>query len=90
MKGIIDMNKSILVINTPESCNDCIMFDVFSISCTYAKRSISETKQNSKPDWCPLKEVPGKMNPKHYLDDDAEPFCNGYNACIDEILGRNK
>lgn len=84
------MSKSILVINTPESCFLC----QFSYSCSVAgnycsakNTLISEREYfDKKPDWCPLKDVPEKQNYKKFLDDDAEPYCTGYNDCVDRIL----
>lgn len=86
------MSKSILVIDTPENCESCPLFriDIDSIPEDYCfselrKREISDL--NKKPDWCPLLVFPEKEDCKNYLDDDAEAYCNGWNSCIDKILG---
>ena len=39
-----------------------------------------------KPTWCPLREVPQKMEYNH-CQDYGQVLIEGYNACIDEILG---
>lgn len=36
-----------------------------------------------KPDWCPLREVPKKLD---YPPMNESSYVAGYNACIDEIL----
>ena len=45
-------------------------------------------EKEEKPDWCPLKPMPNK-NTKQYSDGYkyGKGYQNGYNACIDEILG---
>lgn len=69
MREVSKLSKSILVIDTPEKCEDCIFFyqynkdDVDSAYC----RAFEEEKKTSimwKPDWCPLKEIPKKRNLK--------------------------
>jgi hypothetical protein len=36
-----------------------------------------------KPDWCPLKPMP-----KHIIDFGGDDdYADGYNTCIDEIIG---
>lgn len=75
------MKKSILVINTPDSCRDCIARSL-SDDCMVVCKSVGEYRYNkSKPDWCPLKDIPEKY------DTVSMNFELGYNACIDEMLG---
>ena len=85
------MNKAILVIDMPKSCNECDF-------CYYSDGRVptcqlklkSADGYAGKPDWCPLKSVPEKYDIEHSLyftrDWDGE-YESGYNACIDEILG---
>lgn len=61
-EGEIIMSKSILLIDTPEKCEDCILLyhchkydDVITI--------------DSKPDWCPLKPMPNKMEISYGSDE---------------------
>ena len=90
------MSKAMLVMDMPKSCKDCrIRFSAsWSDYCPYEKtgtyyEDVDEFVQhNSKPNWCPLKEVPQrkgllKQLPKYGTDTHYE---QGYNACIDEIL----
>ena len=76
------MSKAILVMDMPKNCNEC---DVICMKYYSAIRD-GDLEILTKPDGCPLKEMPQKDDSKYYLDDDAEAFVNGYNACIDSIL----
>ena len=78
------MSKSILVIDTPSSCEKC-NFQQFAI-CHAVRKSIcgTPTDLKSKPDWCPLRELPEKKEIR--LDHALHEYERGYNACIDELL----
>lgn len=96
MREVSKLSKSILVIDTPEKCEDCNFFyqynkdDVDSAYC----RVFGEEKKTSiilKPNWCPLKEIPKKKEPKKMHGDNLwgyhmSAFDKGYNTCINEIL----
>ena len=72
------MNKSILVIDTPERCLDCTLgnseeSDGEEVYCnvlqcvTYQKGFYEDEEEeepynSKKPDWCPLKDVPEKKS----------------------------
>lgn len=83
------MNKSILILNTPTTCSDClcccmdIQGDKTSFWCHAADR---ETNPEGKPEWCPLAEMPRRR--ECVLDDGISPEARGWNACIDEIKRR--
>lgn len=82
------MNKSILVIDTPEKCVD------YPICASYAESAFSpreywctaseNTNVNpyDKPNWCPLNPVPQKLGLREEYPDD---FSCGWNACINKI-----
>ena len=62
------MSKSILVIDTPENCNECLLSSL--TECDYGKEvycilngEILEdfACRRTKPDWCPLLDLPEKM-----------------------------
>lgn len=79
------MSKSILVINTPRSCSDCIARSL-SDDCAVIYKSVAEHRYNkSKPNWCPLKEIP-KYENDHCNSDNYEIYDRGWNDCIDKIL----
>ena len=90
--------KAILIIDMPESCNECKIRvdDDYSNWCPYDNPEPGGVweyvNKGTKPDWCPLKPMPEKYdieaerNKPHDRDYDWE-FEGGYNVCIDEILG---
>ena len=95
-------NKSILVMDTPENCESCacaqIAFDseLFregELYCLMKLKSVEENMYENRPDWCPLKPVPNKKEvieiPRipSTLDFRRRGFQDGWNACIDEIIG---
>lgn len=56
------MNKSILIINTPNNCGECPICASYQ-SCAFSVREywcpVSDNRDadlNSRPEWCPLKE----------------------------------
>lgn len=93
------MSKSILVIDMPKSCFECPCHAIdmvgidengkewfYPIMCRKEARQIfTDNIKTYKPDWCPLKDVPGRMTRENqsFFDDS---YITGRNACIDEIL----
>lgn len=79
--------KAILVIDMPSSCSECNL-QQYGI-CHAVRKCITGTPKDlkSKPDWCPLKQLPSKK-PTIGKESDNDILCMnaGYNACIDEIL----
>lgn len=73
------MSKSILVIDTPETCLDCMFCreiqEGTEACCELSKdiedetlcRMITADYCQQNPDWCPLKELPDKKEEKQYL-----------------------
>lgn len=76
------MNKSVLVMNTPENCKSCIHISTFYPFCRINCRDIKDT--STKPDWCPLKPLPEKMTGVVQTDH-WNSIKAGWNGCIDEI-----
>lgn len=84
------MSKSVLVIDTPETCVDCIFCQEYGIGSKkyaycYVTNGDSENDmkpidciygyRQSKPDWCPLKPLPKKFdNEKDRKLGDFEPL----------------
>ena len=81
------MSKAILIINMPDKCFDCDFFyrSDNTPSCQL-KLSAIDTAM-AKPSWCPLKPLPEKSLTG--LSDYYQwgTWEDGYNQCIDEILG---
>lgn len=89
MERGMGMNKVMLVMDKPESCEKCklskcfIKRDVGACCVTGRKFNVLTKVQ----DWCPLREVPEKDNESYFPDEYLDGFASGYNFCIDEILG---
>jgi len=85
------MSKSVLVIDTPSSCGECILYTGYS--CHVYTRPI-HCPCNTKPDWCPLSSLPERMNLRQYVENGAldmdgilnYQYAQGWNDCIEEIL----
>lgn len=104
------MDKAILVIDMPRSCMECdIRFmDEYSDWCPVhvyeGQEDVFKYKINfTKPDWCPLKPLPEKIDVPDWDDNikaknqNAEEVgaymynrghYRGYNMCVDKILGK--
>lgn len=92
------MNKAILVIDKPESCDYCPVGRIFGMSgqveCMASKDIRANNNGRIIPDWCPLKEMPERKEKIEYCgngvlginDMSKSRFNDGYNACINEIL----
>ena len=63
------MSKSVLVIDTPESCRSCYLRG-FTLALQYCKVESEHIKDTSvKPDWCPLKPLPEKNTIENGMTD---------------------
>lgn len=90
------MSKSILVIDTPDSCTECPLksqlYDIQYI-CSGNHRRITIPASKNKPDWCPLQDIPSKKSVRDFnishSDFEQRGYQQGWNACIDEMLGNN-
>lgn len=97
------MSKAILVIDMPDSCDECPLFcGHYSDMCCGGlhNRTINYPyPKDFKQDWCPLKEVPEKKDERYengYMSKlgfastgySIDKVAVGYNQCIDEILGK--
>lgn len=83
------MSKSILLIDTPKSCENCYMLshDYCNFQCLITGELIE--KSTNKPDWCPLMDLPEKDNGDYPTNTFDAGFAEGWNECIDEITGEN-
>lgn len=94
------MSKAILVIEMPKNCLECPLGKNMSIAietciqCSLGKCAI-DAETETIPGWCTLKPIPNKKQEKQYCSNGVfgintameTRFNQGYNACIDEILG---
>ena len=86
------MRKSVLVMKTPEKCLDCNLCALDmdgSLSCYYYKKEICSNvgENNSRPEWCPLRELPEEDHENHYPDECEDGYTDGWNDCLREIMG---
>lgn len=81
------MSKSVLVIDTPEKCVSCIYVGIFHYFCRINCRDIKDI--STKPEWCPLMDLPEKDNGDYPANTFDAGFAEGWNQCIDEITGGN-
>lgn len=96
------MSKSVLVIDTPETCIDCIFCQEYrtksrEYAYCYVTNGDSENDMKlidciygycqSKPDWCPLKPLPEKNKAPKVASGYELGYEDGWNKCLDEIQG---
>jgi hypothetical protein len=88
------MGKVILDMHMPKTCKDCYLCipsqekhtGQFCWRCVCRPTIVIE-ESGIKPDWCPLHEIPQKMqNPATYETTSKANFARGWNKCIDEIM----
>lgn len=73
------MSKAILIIDMPNSCEECDVIE-------FCHSNDWKTNLKIKPDWCPLRELPQKHT-VHCTDTTHHRHVKqGWNYCIDEIL----
>lgn len=97
-------DKSVLLIDTPESCLDCqfcyeldegveaycsIMNDDEDKS-LMKEIDCEDRYCQGKPDWCPLKPLPKKKEEEYWRSKLSLAWIRGWNDCIDVIAGGNK
>lgn len=97
-------NKSVLILDTPETCVDCQFCCEFHEG-TKACCSITDDDTDKslmkeidcedgycqgKPNWCPLKPLPKKKEEEYWRSKLSLAWIRGWNDCIDVIAGENK
>ena len=88
------MNKVILVMDNPDECRNCPCFNGFYFGgyCGVIDKEIEydyDSFTYVKPNWCPLKALPKKVDSWLYTNQHNEGVYKGWNACIDKILGND-
>ena len=95
------MAKGIIVVDIPERCKDCpfssnrigsdhYCYILESIGeCDAFSHPISTGQYYSKPDWCPIKKIPERLEelkrPHSINDYQRKGFSRGWNSYLDEI-----
>lgn len=92
------MSKSVLVIDTPESCRNCrVKYDSYGECDICAGKDLivdNYVETNTKPDWCPLSPLPDRKDLKQYVDNTAcdissvlaYQYAQGWNSFREELL----
>lgn len=97
------MSKSVLVIDTPTNCYDCPfgtgycsdleyeglceLADCLDCNEILMTEEHYDCESKSRPDWCPLMDLPEKDNGDYPANTFDAGFVEGWNQCIDEITG---
>lgn len=83
--------KAILVIDMSKKCDDCpLMFENdCGITQTHMQLKYGELYY-PKPSWCPLKPLPNKIELGYPCEKYDEGYSDGWNDCIDDILGETE
>lgn len=86
------MSKGIIVVDIPSDCGCCILKDLVDY-CINGKNVVEYSYRNNKPKWCPIKEIPARLeelkSPHNMSDYKQKGFSEGWNACLDKLLGGN-
>ena len=84
------MSKAVLVIDAPETCKECpicisheIMPSIEEYSCMIKNIDVD---LNSKPNWCPLKPLPKRMEGYDSIKWQWGDYEDGWNHCIDMLI----
>lgn len=85
------MSKSVLVIDTPENCMQCPLFDgadeciMQDDNTNFNADTIDELMQT-----CPLMDLPEKDMGTYPVNTVDAGYAEGWNTCLDEIMGETK
>lgn len=91
--------KAILVIDIPKTCEDCCLYYQWANKCKGNEKAVVDNKKKLID--CPLKPMPrkrGKVVLTERTQDinhikwqlECNIFSEGYNKCIDELLGEEE
>lgn len=84
------MDKAILVIDMPDSCDNCPLFHGFytDMTCGANHYGINYPyPKDFRQDWCPLKPMPKKMKGHDSIYYQWGDYEDGWNQCIDCVSG---
>lgn len=86
------MSKGIIVVDVPEYCDYCSVGRMFGydsgVECLAAPEGNCVSGYGfhiKKPDWCPIQPMLEKIP-----HSEGEPWAEGWNSCIDELLKGGK
>lgn len=88
-------DKALFVMDMPENCEECPFCDFVDYTCgvfgIIGKNFTYEIPEDGVADWCPLKPMPRKKECDLLsAGSKIRIWREGWNACIDKILGEEK
>ena len=81
------MSKAILIMDMPSSCSECPIHSINVCGDICCRKRNGRNCIIDKPIWCPLRKCPTKQDENAQITESDYYRTQGYNACIDEILG---
>ena len=84
------MSKMIAVLDNINDCSDCplcIKMDDTCWKCNMAKIYMGGLDLDKRPDFCPLQEVPEKLEGDNSIRYQWGDYEDGWNNCLNEIVG---
>lgn len=80
------MSKGIVLVDIPDKCDGCEMCGTLigKVICVSMIKRIHDI--NARPEWCPIKPVPDKLeSDSRNAHEDFDYIC-GWNDCLGELL----
>lgn len=97
------MSKGYILIDVPENCSNCrcFSFDIAGCYCSLASdeeysecfREIKSDWKTERPDWCPIRELPEKMEVCGKYPQPGKPVPSyriGWNKCLKTIISNQE
>lgn len=88
------MRKAVLIMDMPKGCDNCRLsliahdsdlYEEGECFCVAGLESVDCVSEGSRPDWCPLRELPEKNFTVR--SDAGNDYRSGWDACLDQIAG---
>ncbi len=79
------MSKGYILVDMPKSCRDC---EFFGLVCRITNEKCKYYDEDGRPDWCPIRELPKKMEVCGRYPNPGEPVPSyriGWNKCIEQM-----
>ena len=85
------MTKGIIVVEIPNCCGECFALDDNGdypvCLVTQEQRGYTFNIRDQRMDKCPIKPLPEKIIYQSRQELSKEQFAEGWNACVEEMLG---
>lgn len=85
--------KAILIVDMPKSCSECPLFNSDFYACQLVFAELyEEVRKGIRHENCPLKPLPKHVidRNKFAIENKYMNYQDGFNACLDEILGEEE